>query len=221
MTLLTTAPRLITIEGGEGVGKTTAIDVLKGALEAGGHEVVTTREPGGTPLGEMLRGIIRGSLIDQEITPQAELLMLFAARAQHLAEVITPALERGAVVLCDRFTDSSYAYQGAGRGVPAPYINVLEQAFVGMTPGLTILLDAPVAVGRQRAAHRGLAVDRIEAEPDEFFNRVRNGFLERAMADPARIRIIDAARSRPAIMTDLLGAVDGWLLANPAEESIS
>ncbi len=221
MTLLSTAPRLITLEGGEGVGKTTAIEVLKEALEAAGHEVVTTREPGGTPLGEMLRGIIRGSLIDQEITPQAELLMLFAARAQHLVEVITPALERGAVVLCDRFTDSSYAYQGAGRGVPEPYINVLEQAFVGIIPGMTILLDAPVAVGRQRAAHRGLAVDRIEAEPDEFFNRVRNGFLDRAMADPDRVRIIDAARSRAAITADLRAAVDHWLLTIHAEEFAS
>ncbi|MEW6383480.1 MAG: dTMP kinase, partial [Pseudomonadota bacterium] len=103
MSLLSIAPRLITLEGGEGVGKTSAIKVLREELERAGNEVITTREPGGTPLGEMLRGIICGSLIDHEISPQAELLMVFAARAQHLAEVITPALQRGAVVLCDRF----------------------------------------------------------------------------------------------------------------------
>lgn len=221
MSLLSIAPRLITLEGGEGVGKTSAIKVLREELERAGNEVITTREPGGTPLGEMLRGIICGSLIDHEISPQAELLMVFAARAQHLAEVITPALQRGAVVLCDRFTDSSYAYQGAGRGIPEPYIDVLDQAFVGVTPGMTILLDAPVAVGRQRAAHRGMAVDRIEAEQDDFFDRVRSGFLDRAVADPERFRVVDAARGRAVVEADLKAAVHHWLNKNSMQEITS
>jgi len=186
-------PRFISLEGGEGAGKTTVLGALRDALRADGVEVVTTREPGGTALGEHLRAL----LLDPAHPPthaEAELLLMFAARVQHLHEIIKPALTRGAFVLCDRFTDSSYAYQGAGRGLDAARIELLEREFVNLRPGLTLLLDLDIRHGRERARSRPGTPDRIESEHDAFFERVRAGFRARAAADPARFRVLDAAQ---------------------------
>lgn len=184
-------PRLITLEGGEGVGKTTVLNALREVLQGTGNEVVCTREPGGTSLAEQIRGMLLDPRREPP-TPETELLLMFAARAQHVRETILPALERGAWVLSDRFTDSSYAYQGGGRGLDAGFIASLEQHVVGLVPGLTLLLDLGVAHGRDRASNRGLHPDRIEREQDDFFERVRSVFLARAAAQPERFRVIDA-----------------------------
>ncbi|MDR7098190.1 dTMP kinase [Lysobacter niabensis] len=197
MTLQTHA-RFVTLEGGEGAGKSTVLAALREFLLARGFEVVSTREPGGTPLAEQIRGL----LLDTHHEPPAaetELLLMFAARAQHVREVILPALQRGAWVISDRFTDSSYAYQGAGRGLDAGFIAELERRVVGIAPEMTLLLDIGVAHGRERTRGRDLAPggngpDRIEREQDQFFERVREGFLARARAEPRRFRVIDATR---------------------------
>ncbi len=183
-------PRFITLEGGEGVGKTTNLGFIEDYLRARGIDLVRTREPGGTPLGERVRGLLLG---DGEIDAQAELLLVFAARAQHLRDVIRPALAAGRWVLCDRFTDASYAYQGGGRGVPLAVIAQLE-AWVqaGLQPDLTLLLDVPVELGLARARRRG-SMDRFEAETDAFFQRVRAAYRERAAQQPRRIRRVDAS----------------------------
>lgn len=186
-------PRLVTLEGGEGAGKSTVLAALRDALQATGAEIVCTREPGGTPLAEQIRGL----LLDTHHEPPApvtELLLMFAARAQHVRETLLPALQRGAWVLSDRFTDASYAYQGAGRGGDDAFIAQLERRAVGIAPALTLLLDVPVDVGLQRARGRG-AADRIEGEREEFFERVRAGYLARAVAEPQRFRVIDATQS--------------------------
>ena len=188
--------RLLTIEGGEGAGKTTVLRALRDALVEDGFEVVTTREPGGTPLAEAIRELLlhRG---DEPVAADTELLLMFASRAQHVREVVLPALARGAWVISDRFTDSSYAYQGAARGLDAGFIAELERRVVGIEPGLTLLLDLGVAHGRERTRGRDLlgetAPDRIERERDDFFERVRAGFLQRAAAHPQRFRVIDAS----------------------------
>lgn len=190
-TRLRTEPRLVTLEGGEGAGKTTVLTVLRHALEASGGHVVCTREPGGTPLAERIRGL----LLDTGHEPPApvtELLLMFAARTQHVQATIAPALAGGSWVLSDRFTDASHAYQGAARGGDRDLIELLEQRVVGIVPGLTLLLDVPVETGLARARGRG-GVDRIEAEDVAFFERVRAGYLERAAAQPGRFRIIDAS----------------------------
>jgi len=186
-------PHFISLEGGEGAGKTTVLAALHEALIADGIEVVSTREPGGTALGEHLRAL----LLDPSHPPacaETELLLMFAARAQHLHEVIAPALARGAFVLCDRFTDSSYAYQGAGRGLDVHKIECLEREFIHLRPALSLLLDIDIRHGRERARSRPGTPDRIESEHDAFFERVRAGFRARAAADPARFRVLDAAQ---------------------------
>lgn len=200
--------RFITIEGGEGAGKSTVLSTLREFLLGRGFEVISTREPGGTPLAEQIRSL----LLDTHHEPPAvetELLLVFAARAQHVREVIVPALQRGAWVISDRFTDSSYAYQGAGRGLDADFIAELERQVVGIEPGMTLLLDIGVARGRERARGRDLASggggpDRIEREHDHFFERVRDGFLARARAEPQRFRIIDATRSAEEVAAQAL-----------------
>ncbi|HEY0310539.1 MAG TPA: dTMP kinase [Luteimonas sp.] len=195
---LRTHARLLTLEGGEGAGKSTVLEALRRELEAQGQEVVCTREPGGTPLAEMIRAL----LLDpghEPPSPEAELLLMFASRAQHVRETVLPALDRGAWVISDRFTDSSYAYQGGGRGLDAAWIAELERRVVGIRPGLTLLLDVPVAQGRARAGGREQAADRIESERDEFFERARAAFLARAAAEPDRFRVIDATRDAPAV----------------------
>ncbi|MCD9031075.1 dTMP kinase [Luteimonas sp. Y-2-2-4F] len=201
--------RFVSLEGGEGAGKTTVLRALRAALAAGGDEVVCTREPGGTPLAERIREL----LLDPgqaPAAPETELLLVFAGRAQHVREVIAPALARGAWVLCDRFTDSSYAYQGAGRGLDPALIHGLERDFVGLRPGLTLLLDVDVARGRARASGREGAPDRIERERDEFFERVRAAYLARARTEPARVRIVDAAPAAEAVAAAAVAALDAW-----------
>jgi len=196
--MLQTFARLITLEGGEGAGKSTVLDALRAELEGQGHEVVCTREPGGTPLAERIRSLLLDPAHEPP-SPQAELLLMFASRAQHVRETVLPALARGAWVLCDRFTDSSYAYQGGGRGLDDAFIATLEREVVGIRPGLTLLLDVPVEEGRARAGGREQAADRIERERDEFFERARATFLARAAAEPDRFRIVDARRDARSV----------------------
>jgi len=191
---LRTEPRLVTLEGGEGAGKSTVLAALRTLLEQAGERVVCTREPGGTPLAERIRALLLDP--SQEApAPATELLLMFAARAQHVQATIAPALAQGTWVLSDRFTDASHAYQGAARNGDRGLIGLLEERVVGISPGLTLLLDVPVEVGLARARERG-GVDRIEAEDTAFFERVRAGYRERAAAEPGRFRVIDA--SRPA-----------------------
>ena len=206
-------PRLLSIEGGEGVGKSTVLRALREALEADGFEVVSTREPGGTPLAERIRGL----LLDpshEPAAPETELLLMFAARAQHVREVVLPALGRGAWVISDRFTDSSYAYQGAARGLDAAFIAELERRVVGIEPGLTLLLDLGVAHGRERTRGRdllgGTTPDRIERERDEFFENVRAGFLQLAAEHPKRIRVLDASPSAEQVASAALVALAAY-----------
>lgn len=186
--------RFITVEGGEGAGKSTNIDWIRIRLEAAGHSVVVTREPGGTTLGEEVRALLLGHRADG-MSADAELLLMFAARAEHLARVIEPALARGDWVLCDRFTDATYAYQGGGRGIDAERIAQLESYVQGaLRPDLTLLLDLPVAEGMRRAGRRG-DPDRFESESLAFFERVRASYLDRARSMPVRYRVIDAGRT--------------------------
>ena len=184
--------KFITVEGIEGVGKTTNIDFIHQQLLSAGKEVVLTREPGGTPLGEAVRGL----LLDPAYTGMdstCELQLMFAARAEHLAKVVWPALEQGQWVLCDRFTDATYAYQGGGRGIDGGVIARLEELVQGdFRPDLTLLLDVPVEIGLARASKRG-ALDRFEQEKVAFFERVRNAYLEMAQRNPDRYRVIDAS----------------------------
>ena len=182
--------RLITIEGVEGVGKSSVLPVIEKYLTGRGVEVLQTREPGGTELGEQLREVLLNT--DQEIAPNAELLLMFAARAQHIEKVILPALTAGQWVLCDRFTDSSFAYQGGGRCLGADRVRIIEKWLHGdLKSDLTLLLDASRETSLERTKKRRI-LDRIEAEGDEFFERVRTAFLEQARAHPKRIKVIDA-----------------------------
>ncbi len=204
--MLRSDPKFVSLEGGEGAGKTTVLRALREALQADGSEVISTREPGGTPLAEMIRAL----LLDPAHEPaaaQTELLLMFAARAQHVQETILPALARGAWVISDRFTDSSYAYQGGGRGLDAGLIASLEQHVVGLEPALTLLLDLGVQQGRDRVRGRDAAPDRIEAERDDFFERVRAAYLERARQAPARFRVIDATRPADVVAADAVRAL--------------
>ncbi len=214
-------PRLVSLEGGEGAGKTTAINAIREALHARGHEVLLTREPGGTPLAERIRALVLtpdAEIAAEPLLAEAELLLVFAARAQHVRQVIEPALRRGCYVISDRFTDSSYAYQGGGRGLDPAWIADLERRAVGLLPGLTLLLDVDVAVGRARANGRDLWPDRIESEQDDFFQRVRAVFRQRASADPARFRLIDASQDQAGVAASVVAAVDAWLAPEPAHE---
>ena len=205
-----TQPRLVTLEGGEGAGKTSAIAAIRARLQAAGHEVVLTREPGGTPLAERIRELLLNPQ-DEALAPETELLLMFASRAQHVREVVRPALRRGAFVVSDRFTDSSYAYQGAGRGLDPEWIAALERRAVGVKPGLTLLLDLDVREGRARTAGRDLWPDRIESEQDDFFERVRAGFRARAAAEPQRFRVIDAAQPPAGVAAAVEAAITAYL----------
>lgn len=183
----------ITLEGPEGAGKSTNREYLAESLRAEGIEVLLTREPGGTPLAEKIREVLLATG-DEIMNPDTELLLVFAARAQHLAEVIRPALARGAVVICDRFTDSTYAYQGAGRGLSLERIATLETFVQGdLRPHLTLVFDLPVDVGLARASARG-RLDRFELEGRGFFEAVRAAYLQRAQAAPSRYCLLDAAQ---------------------------
>ena len=192
----------ITLEGPEGAGKSTNREYLAQRLRDYGLDVVLTREPGGTPLAESIRELLLAPA-DEPMNSDAELLLVFAARAQHLAQVIRPALERGAVVLCDRFTDATYAYQGGGRGLSTQRIEQLESFVQGeMRPDLTLVFDLPVEVGLSRAAARG-RLDRFEQEGLGFFEAVRNTYLRRAGQDRQRYRIVDAGQSLAAVQEAL------------------
>ena len=199
--------KLITLEGGEGAGKTTLLTGLHAHLERAGIEVLQTREPGGTALGEAVRLLVLDPAL-RTIAPQTEALLMFAARAQLVRELLRPALAAGRWVLCDRYTDASYAYQGGGRGLDPALIAQLEAiATEELKPDLTLLLDLPVAHGRERMHVRGDA-DRIEREDDGFFERVRQAYLSRAAAEPRRFRVLDAGRSVDEVLAAAIVAVD-------------
>jgi len=202
--------KFITVEGIEGVGKSTNIEFIHRQLQAAGREVVLTREPGGTPLAEAIRGL----LLDPAYTgmdPRCELQLVFAARAEHLARVIRPALAQGKWVLCDRFTDATYAYQGGGRGIDTGIIASLETLVQGtFRPDLTLLLDVTVAVGLARAGKRG-SLDRFEQEQVEFFERVRLCYLDMAREHAARYRVVDAAQPLDAVQRELEGVLATFL----------
>jgi dTMP kinase len=199
--------KLITLEGGEGAGKSTLLAGLHAHLERTGIEVLQTREPGGTALGEAVRLLVLDPAL-RTIAPQTEALLMFAARAQLVRQVLRPALAAGRWILCDRYTDASYAYQGGGRGLDPALIAQLEAiATEGLQPDLTLLLDLSVAHGRERTHVRGDA-DRIEREDDGFFERVRQAYLARAAAEPQRFRVLDASRPADEVLASAIAAVD-------------
>jgi len=221
--------RFITLEGIEGAGKSTVAAALATALRARGITVVATREPGGTPLAERLREVVlqRG---EETLSPQAETLLMFAARAVHVDNLIRPALARGAWVLCDRYTDATRAYQGGGRGVATPFIETLSRETVGgLTPDLTLLLDLPVETGLQRAHARrkaqgatggeggehGDLPDRFEAEEVVFFERVRERYLAIAAAEPQRVRILEATLPPAALLDAAMDALQPLFESRP------
>lgn len=193
----------ITLEGPEGAGKSTNRTYLAELLRQQGRQVLETREPGGTPLAEAIRALLLTPNPEESLSVDTELLLMFAARAQHLDQVIRPALARGEVVLCDRFTDATYAYQGGGREVPECRIGILENFVQGvLQPDLTFLFDLPVAQGMARVVARG-RLDRFEQEQQEFFGRVRKTYLERAKRFPERYRMVDAGRPLADVQADL------------------
>jgi len=200
----------ITLEGSEGAGKSTNLSFMYDYLKAAGHDVVQTREPGGTPLSEHVRAILLGHEFDG-MASDTELLLVFAARAEHLAARIIPSLEAGKTVLCDRFTDATYAYQGYGRGVDLDRIARLEDWVQGpLRPDLTLFLDLPVEQGMQRAGERS-APDRFEKEQLDFFIKVRDGYLDRAKADPERYRIIDASVSLEQVQIQIANTLKEYI----------
>ncbi|MFI8979841.1 dTMP kinase [Ectopseudomonas khazarica] len=192
----------ITLEGPEGAGKSTNREYLAERLREQGVDVLLTREPGGTPLAERIRELLLAPS-DEPMAADTELLLVFAARAQHLQQVIRPALARGSVVLCDRFTDATYAYQGGGRGLSTERIAQLEQFVQGeLRPDLTLIFDLPVEVGLARAAARG-RLDRFEQEQRSFFESVRHAYLARAEQSPQRYRVLDAGKSLAQVQADI------------------
>jgi dTMP kinase len=199
----------ITLEGGEGAGKSTLLEGLRAHLAGRGMDPVLTREPGGTALGEGIRTLVLGPK-HGALCAESELLLMFAARAQLVRQILRPALAAGRCVICDRFVDASYAYQGGGRGQPAERIAALEAWTVDdLVPDLTLLLDVPVDTGRRRIAGRAdRERDRIEAEGDAFFERVRETYRARATADPRRFRLIDATRPAEQVLADAIAAID-------------
>ncbi len=206
-----TQGKFITIEGGEGAGKSTMAKRLADWLDAHGHRVITTREPGGTRLAEKIRAILLNA-DHVELCGQAELLLLFAARAQHLEELIRPALARGDTVLCDRFTDASWAYQAGGREMPGESIASLEKMVHGdLQPDLTLLLDLPAEVGLERASQRSEA-DRFEQESLRFFARVRQAYLDRAQADAERFAVIDASVDMESVWAQIEAVLEQRLV---------
>ena len=202
--------RLITFEGGEGAGKSTQMRGLAEHLIQQGLPVLQTREPGGTALGEHLRALLLDPDLSPGMTADTELLLMFAARCEHLQQVIRPALQRGEWVLCDRFTDASFAYQGAGRGLGGERVAALETWVQGaLRPDLVLVLDVPVAVGLARARQRS-GQDRIEQEGAAFFERVRAAYLERARQFPATYRVIDATPDAASVAADLRAVFTEW-----------
>ena len=213
-----TRGKFITIEGGEGVGKSTQISALRDYLISRSRSVVITREPGGTPRAERIRELLLQES-GEAMPPTCELLLMFAARATHLANVIEPALARGEWVVCDRFTDATYAYQGGGRGMSVDNIATLETLVQGeLRPDLTILLDVALDVSAARARQRNAvagSTDRFEREQREFFERVRQTYLKRAQSEPARFAVIDAGGDRDDVANAIRAAIDAKL--SPAD----
>lgn len=200
----------ITVEGTEGVGKSTNIEFLCSLLQERGIEIVLTREPGGTPMAEELRNLLLQPR-EENVSEDAELLLMFAARAQHIENVIKPALERGAWVISDRFTDATFAYQGGGRGVNQESISLLESLVQkGLQPDLTLLLDLDVETGLARASARS-APDRFEQEKVAFFEKVRAAYLKRAANDPLRFSVIDASVELDAVQRQIAQAVNRFV----------
>jgi dTMP kinase len=198
--------KFITLEGVDGAGKSSHIEFIADAVRAGGRRVIATREPGGTDLAERLRQTI----LSEPMTPMLETLLIFAARADHVARVIRPALEAGTSVVCDRFTDATAAYQGAGKGVPADFIERLaEAAHPGLQPDRTLVFDCPYDVARQRLAQTGRPLDRFEREDAAFFERVRGAYVARARAQPERMRIIDASADFAKVRKLIQQALEG------------
>jgi dTMP kinase len=190
----------ITVEGVEGVGKSTNVTFIAEQLQASGIEYIITREPGGTPLAESIRELLLTPR-DEKVNKNTELLLMFAARSQHLSNHIQPALDKGCWVLCDRFTDATYAYQGGGRGISEAKIAQLEQLVQGnLRPDITVLLDAPISIGMERANKRG-ALDRFEQEQQQFFEQVRARYLQMASLHSDRYRVIDAAPSLATVQS--------------------
>jgi dTMP kinase len=209
--------KLITLEGGEGAGKSTVLAAVRELLAARGIDALVVREPGGTMAGEEIRKVLLDTA-HRGLCAEAELLLMFASRAQLVRELVRPALTAGRWVLSDRFTDASFAYQGGGRGQPLERIADLERwAADGLKPDLTLLLDLPVAEGLKRANGRGCA-DRIEMENAEFFERVRAAYRARAAAEPARFRIIDASRPLDAVLANVRKVVGEFLDLAGAQE---
>ncbi len=202
--------QFITVEGGEGAGKSSNLAYVQSLLETAGKPVLFTREPGGTSLGESIRELLLGHK-HTGMADETELLLMFAARAEHLQRKILPALEAGIWVLCDRFTDASYAYQGAGRGIARERIAVLENFVQGdLRPDLTLLLDLPVETGMARAGSRS-APDRFEKEALSFFDKVRQGYLAIAAAEPERVKVIDAAPALDQVQQQIAGEIQAFL----------
>lgn len=203
--------KFITIEGTEGVGKSTNLAFVRDWLEAQEIEVIVTREPGGTPLAEEIRALLLAKR-DESVDETAELLLVFAARAQHIAQVIKPALARGAWVLSDRFTDATYAYQGGGRGLSTQIIAQLEVLVQGeLRPDLTLILDIDVELGLNRARQRG-ELDRFESETLAFFERVRGAYRARAEQAPERYALVDAGQDLPAVQSDISAVLKTMLI---------
>jgi dTMP kinase len=202
--------KFITIEGTEGVGKTTNIAFIKQWLDDNGISFINTREPGGTPLAEEIRQVLLSNR-DEKVCSKAELLMMFAGRAQHIDQVIEPQLAQGNWVLCDRFTDATYAYQGAGREMGDDLIQSLETMVQGdMRPDLTLVLDVPVELGLERAGKRS-EPDRFELEKTDFFNRVRQAYLSMATNNPHRYKIIDASQTLEIVQLQIADTLNSFL----------
>jgi dTMP kinase len=196
--------RFITLEGIDGAGKSTHLPWVEESLVRLGRRVWVTREPGGTPVGERLRAM----LLHESMTPLAEALLMFAARREHCEREIWPRLGDGTWIVCDRFSDATYAYQGGGHGVPLETITALERAALGdFEPDLTLVFDVPAEVARERLDD-GRALDKFERQKDAFFTRVRDAYLQRARAEPRRMRVIDATRTRTEVRAELQAIVE-------------
>ncbi len=213
----TSRGRFITVEGQDGAGKTTNLDVVREVLQAHDIKTLETREPGGTPLGERIRDLVLHRA-EIDIAPMSELLLIFAARAQHLEQRILPALASGTWVLCDRFTDATYAYQGGGRGVPRAEIQSLETlVHATVRPDLTLLFDVDIETGRRRAAERAPA-DRFETENPVFKSAVRAAYQELAQAEPERIKVIDATAPLAIVRSEVIRVVEEFIASGePAQ----
>jgi len=203
--------KFISIEGIEGAGKSTQLAFIQRYLSDNGKQLIVTREPGGTPLGEEIRSLLL-TPTDSGMAIDTELLLMFSARAEHVARVIKPALEQGEWVISDRFTDATFAYQGGGRGISQQRISELANwTLKGLKPDLTLLFDLPVEVGQQRVLSRNQGVDRFEQEKIEFFQKIRTCYLERAKQEPNRIKVIDSSQSIAEIQSQLITILEPLL----------